>query len=240
MLLLPAVDIKEGRCVRLKQGVKDDEIHYSSQPEKMAKKWEGLGARFLHVVDLDGAFGGIPKNQDIVKKIVRTVQIPIEVGGGIRSMETIETYLNWGVERVVLGTKAFQDSKFVETACTRFPGKIVVGIDAKGGQVAVEGWVEVTKQKASEMAKRLEGLGVTAIIYTDIGRDGMLSGPNLEATRELADSISIPVIASGGVSKGEDILKLKALEKFGVEGAIIGRALYDGSIDLKEALKLAS
>lgn len=240
MLLLPAVDIKEGRCVRLRQGVKEEEIHYSSCPEDMARKWEELGARFLHVVDLDGAFEGIPKNQDVVKRILDSVGIPIEIGGGIRNMETVETYLGWGVARIILGTKAFQDLSFVESACARFPGKIAVGIDAKDGKVAVAGWVEVTEQKASEMAKQLQGIGVSAIIYTDISRDGMLSGPNLEATGELAQSINIPVIASGGISTMEDILRIKEMEGLGVEGAIIGRALYDGSLDFREALRLVS
>ncbi len=239
MLLLPAVDIKEGRCVRLKQGVKEDEIHYSSQPEEMAAKWEKLGAEFLHVVDLDGAFDGLPKNREVVKKIIKSIKIPIEVGGGIRSMEAIEAYLNWGVSRVVLGTVAFKNPEFVQNACSKFPGKIIVGIDAKGGMVAIKGWMEVTQLKALEMAKKFEGMGVSAIIYTDISRDGMLCGPNLETTADLAGSINIPVIASGGVSRLEDISKLKEIEKHGVEGAIIGRALYDGSINFKEALQLA-
>ncbi|MBI5184392.1 MAG: 1-(5-phosphoribosyl)-5-[(5-phosphoribosylamino)methylideneamino]imidazole-4-carboxamide isomerase [Nitrospinae bacterium] len=240
MLLLPAVDIKEGRCVRLKQGVKGDEIHYSSKPEEMARKWEDLGARFLHVVDLDGAFEGAPKNKATVKRILDSVGIPIEIGGGIRDMEAVETYIGLGVARIILGTKAFQDLKFVEDACSRFPGKVAVGIDAKGGKVAVQGWVEVTEQKASEMAKQLEGIGVSAIIYTDISRDGMLCGPNLEATADLARGIDIPVIASGGISTREDIIRLKEIERLGVEGAIIGRALYDGSLDFREALGLAS
>ena len=177
---------------------------------------------------------------DIVKKIVRSIRIPIEVGGGIRSMDTIETYLGFGVSRVILGTKAFQDKNFVETACKRFPGKIAVGIDARDGRVAINGWVEITEEKASEMAKQFAGLGVSAIIYTDISRDGMLCGPNIKATRELAEYIEIPVIASGGISRIEGILKLKEIEKFGVEGAIIGRALYDGSLDFREALRLTS
>lgn len=240
MLLLPAVDIKEGRCVRLRQGAKDDEIHYSSQPEEMARKWAGLGARYLHVVDLDGAFDGAPKNREVVKRILDAVDIPIEVGGGIRNRDAIVTYLEWGVSRVVLGTKAFRDKTFVEESCREFPGRIVVGIDARNGLVAVEGWVEVTGLRAAEMAKGFEGMGVAAIVYTDISRDGMMGGPNLEATKEFAESINIPVIASGGVSRREDILNLKELERHGVEGAIIGRALYDGSLDFKKALEWAA
>lgn len=240
MLLLPAVDIKEGRCVRLEQGLKEKEIHYSSKPEEMAQKWENLGAEFLHLVDLDGAFEGAPKNRETIKKIVEAIKTPVEVGGGIRDMETIETYLGWGVSRIVLGTRAYRDPEFVKTACLKFPGKIVVGIDAKGGMVAIKGWLEVTGKKASDMAKEYEGIGVSAIIYTDISKDGMLNGPNVEATRNLAESINIPVIASGGISRADDIVKLKEIEKSGVEGAIIGRALYDGTLDFTEALKLAS
>jgi len=240
MLILPAVDIKEGRCVRLKQGIREDEIHYSSDPAAMALKWQEQGARFLHVVDLDGAFDGMPKNREIIKKIVETLEIPIEVGGGIRGMEDVETYLGWGVERVVIGTRAFRDHGFVEGVCARFPGKIVVGIDARDGKVAVEGWVELTDQKADAMARQFEGMGVSAVIYTDISRDGMLCGPNLKATAKLAQSITIPVIASGGISTREDITKLRQMEETGIQGAIIGRALYDGSLDFKDALQLAS
>ena len=240
MLILPAVDIKGGRCVRLRQGVKDEEIRYPSAPEAMARKWRDLGARCLHVVDLDGAFEGTPRNRQTINTIARSLDIPIEVGGGIRDRETVEAYLAGGADRVVLGTRALRDPAFVEAVCVQFPGRIAVGIDAKDGRVAVEGWTKLTDRTADETARRFEGMGVSVLIYTDIRRDGMLCGPNLKATEKLARAVSIPVIASGGITTLEDIRNLKRLEAAGVQGAIIGRALYDGSLDFKEALRSAS
>ena len=238
MFTIPAVDIKNGKCVRLVQGKMDQEIVYSDNPAVMAKKWEDLGASLLHVVDLDGAIEGKTVNKKPIENIIKQISIPIEVGGGIRDVETIDTFVNMGVHRIILGTVSKEDPDFVKTVCKRFPNRIVVGIDAKDGFVAVRGWVEKTQQRASELAKQFEGYGVSAIIFTDIMRDGTLKGPNKERTRELAESIDIPVIASGGVSKLQDIENLLALKKSGVIGVIVGRALYDGRIDFKDVVEL--
>ncbi len=208
MFTIPAVDIKNGRCVRLIQGKRDKEIIYSDDPSEMAKKWEELGAELLHVVDLDGAFEGNTVNKKTIENILKTVSIPIEVGGGIRDIKTVETFVDMGVSRVVLGTIAKEDPSFVKVTCQKFPDRVAVGIDAKDGFVAVRGWVEKTQQKAKNLAMLFEGFGVSAIIFTDIMRDGMLSGPNIESTRELTESVKIPVIASGGVSELQDIKNL--------------------------------
>lgn len=238
MFTIPAVDIKSGKCVRLVQGKMDQEIVYSDDPAEMAKKWESLGAGLLHVVDLDGAVSGNTTNKKSIENILKNISIPIEVGGGIRDFETIETFINMGVHKIVLGTVAKEDPGFVKRACESYPDRIAVGIDAKDGFVAVRGWVEETSQKASELAKQFEGYGVSTIIFTDIMRDGTLQGPNLERTCELADSIDIPVIASGGVSELMDIENILALKKSGVIGVIVGRALYDGKIDFKDIVEL--
>lgn len=238
MFTIPAVDLKNGRCVRLIQGKKEKEIFYSDDPAEMAKKWEDLGAGFLHVVDLDGAFEGSTVNKMMIENILKNVKIPIEVGGGIRDIKTIETFINMGVTRVVLGTIAKEDPAFVKEVCKIFPDRIAVGIDAKDGFVVVRGWVEETQQTASCLARQFEGYGVSTIIFTDIMRDGMLSGPNLERTRELAESVEIPVIASGGVSELQDIENLFNLKKSGIIGVIVGRALYDGRIDFKDIVHL--
>ncbi|MEN8687683.1 MAG: 1-(5-phosphoribosyl)-5-[(5-phosphoribosylamino)methylideneamino] imidazole-4-carboxamide isomerase, partial [Desulfuromonadales bacterium] len=197
------------------------------------------GGELLHIVDLDGAFAGVPKNRDAIKAIVEAITIPTELGGGIRHMQTIEAYLELGIDRVILGTVAKENPQLVEEACRTYPGRIVVGIDAKNGLVAVRGWADVTAKSAIEMAKEMAGFGVEAIIYTDIARDGMMQGPNIEATRNLAESIDIPVIASGGLSSLDDIRRLMAIESSGVTGVITGKAIYSGAIDLREAVALA-
>lgn len=238
MKIIPAVDIKNGKCVRLSQGRADRETVYSDDPVAMACHWDEQGAQLIHVVDLDGAFEGKPKNADWVKNIIYNSSVDIQVGGGIRTLDTIEEYVNAGAYRVILGTIAQKDPRFVEDACKRFPGKIMVGIDAKDGFVAVKGWVEVSTEKASDLAGKLEPLGVAGFIFTDIGRDGMLQGPNLDGIRSFARCTRLPVIASGGVSNLQDISDLLALQAEGVTGVITGKALYDKSIDLRDALKL--
>ncbi len=238
MKIIPAVDIKNGKCVRLTQGKADQETVYSEDPLAVAGHWDEEGARLIHVVDLDGAFDGLPKNAELVKNIIYNSSVDIQVGGGIRTLQAIETYVNAGAYRVILGTVAQKDPQFVEQACKRFPGKITVGIDAKGGYVAVKGWVEVSGEKASELAARMQPLGISEFIFTDIGRDGMLEGPNLESIRAFAESTSLPVIASGGVGTLKDIHDLIELESLGVIGVITGKALYDKSISFREARKL--
>jgi phosphoribosylformimino-5-aminoimidazole carboxamide ribotide isomerase len=238
MLVIPAIDLKEGRCVRLEQGLMERDTVYSDDPAAQARSWQEQGGELLHIVDLDGAFAGVPRNREAIAAIVRAIDIPTELGGGIRDLATIEAYLKLGVGRVILGTVAKENPQLVDEACRLFPGRIVVGIDARDGLVAVRGWADVTEKKASDLAKEMEGFGVSAIIYTDIARDGMLQGPNLEATRLLAESISIPVIASGGVSSLRDIENLMAIEDYGVVGVITGKAIYTGALDLREAVAL--
>jgi phosphoribosylformimino-5-aminoimidazole carboxamide ribotide isomerase len=238
MLVIPAIDLKEGRCVRLEQGLMEKDTVYSDDPAAQARSWQEQGGELLHIVDLDGAFAGVPRNREAIAAIVRAIDIPTELGGGIRDLATIEAYLDLGVGRVILGTVAKENPQLVAEACRLFPGRIVVGIDARDGLVAVRGWADVTEKKASDLAKEMEGFGVSAIIYTDIARDGMLQGPNLEATRLLAESISIPVIASGGVSSLRDIENLMAIEDYGVVGVITGKAIYTGALDLREAVAL--
>ena len=239
MLIIPAVDIKEGRCVRLLQGREDSETVFSDDPSAMAERWQKEGAEFLHVVDLDGAFRKGPQNTEAVRRILERVNIPVQLGGGVRNMKTISTLLDLGVNRVILGTEAIRNPSMVKQACQTFPGKIIVGIDARQGKVAIEGWTQTTNQGAVEMAKGLEGFGVAGIVFTDIHKDGMKAGPNIEETRRMAEAVSIPVIASGGVSDINDIKALAGLEPMGVVGVITGRALYDGRLDLKDALELA-
>ncbi|GAB4170891.1 MAG: 1-(5-phosphoribosyl)-5-[(5-phosphoribosylamino) methylideneamino]imidazole-4-carboxamide isomerase [Geothermobacteraceae bacterium] len=238
MIILPAIDLKEGKCVRLEQGLMDRDTVYSDDPAAQARAWQEQGGEYLHIVDLDGAFAGVPKNKDAIEAIVAAIDIPCEIGGGIRDLQTIEAYLSLGVDRVILGTIAKENPAFVAEACDKFPGRIVVGIDAKDGLVAVRGWADVTEKKATELAKEMEGFGVAAIIYTDIARDGMMQGPNIEATRALAESISIPVIASGGLSSLDDIRRLMEIESSGVTGVITGKAIYSGAIDLRKAVAL--
>jgi phosphoribosylformimino-5-aminoimidazole carboxamide ribotide isomerase len=238
MIVIPAIDLKEGKCVRLEQGLMERDTVFNDDPGAQAKVWEEQGAELLHIVDLDGAFAGEPKNRSAIEAIVRAVTIPTQLGGGIRDIATIEAYLDTGIDRVIIGTAAQRHPELVQEACSRFPGRIVVGIDAKNGMVAVQGWAEVTGVTAIELAKKFEGFGVCAIIYTDISRDGMMQGPNIEATCALAESISIPVIASGGVSSLQDIRNLMAVESSGVTGVITGKAIYSGALNLAEAIAL--
>jgi len=236
MLIIPAVDLKEGKCVRLEQGLMEKATIYSEDPATTAKHWEAQGAELLHVVDLDGAFAGSPRNLEAIIAIRKAIKIPIEVGGGIRDMSTVRKLVSIGIERIILGTAAIKDPSFVQAACSAFPGKIIVGIDAKDGLVAIKGWAEVTTVKAIDLARQMQDHGVIAIIYTDIKRDGMLSGPNIEATRDLAKALHIPVIASGGVHTMKDIENLLAVRHAGVTGVITGKAIYSGSLDLKDAI----
>jgi len=236
MLIIPAIDLKEGKCVRLEQGLMNKATVYSEDPATTAKHWESQGAELLHVVDLNGAFAGVPKNIDAIKAIRAAVKIPIEVGGGIRDMATITSLVAIGIDRIILGTAAIDNPAFVREACREFPGRIIVGIDAKDGMVAIKGWAEVTEVKAIDLALKMQEYGVIAIIYTDIKRDGMLSGPNIAATKALAKALHIPVIASGGVHTIKDIEALLAVRYSGVTGVITGKAIYSGSLNLREAI----
>jgi phosphoribosylformimino-5-aminoimidazole carboxamide ribotide isomerase len=239
MLVIPAIDLKAGKCVRLKQGRMSEETLYSESPARTAMTWYEQGARRLHLVDLDGAVGGKPANSHAIRQVIESVPIPIELGGGIRNMETLEAYFELGVTWAVLGTVAIKDPSFVEKACAAFPGRIILAVDAVKNSVAVEGWTESTGMRATDLARRFQGKGIAAIIYTDIERDGMSTGPNLIATEDFARSLETPVIASGGISGIEDVKKIAALAHAGVMGMITGRALYEGTLDLKEALRVA-
>ena len=239
MLLIPAIDLKDGKCVRLRQGRMEDETVFADDPLEMAQKWVDAGARRLHLVDLNGAFAGKPVNAEAIHRIAEAFpELPIQVGGGIRDEDTVQAYLDAGVQYVIIGTKAVSAPHFVNDLCLEFPGHIIVGLDAKDGKVAIDGWSKLSHHSVIDLAQRFEDDGVEAIVYTDIGRDGMMKGVNVEATAELANAISIPVIASGGVSTLDDIRALAAHEDEGITGAIIGRALYEGSIDLAEANRL--
>ena len=238
MEIIPAIDLKGGRCVRLEQGKMDKDTVFSDDPVAVARKWESKGAARLHLVDLDGAFKGEPANREVIEAIVDAVSIPVQLGGGVRDMDTIDAYVSMGVDRLILGTIAQKKPQFVAKACEIYHGRIVVGIDAKDGMVAIKGWAEVTSKSALQLASEYEDFGVAAIVYTDISKDGMMQGPNLEATRELAASVNIPVIASGGVSSLKDIENLLALEEDGVEGIITGKAIYTGALNLEEAIAL--
>jgi len=237
MLVIPAIDLKGGLCVRLLQGKKEDSTVYSDDPVATALKWESMGARLLHVVDLDGAFTGDQQNFESILRIRRAVKMDIEVGGGIRTMAKIDHLLSEGINRVILGTVAIEKPGLVRTACSGYPGRIIVGIDAKDGVVAVKGWVELTSVDAGDLAVRMQDFGAAGIIYTDIATDGMLSGPNIEAVKEMVKGLDIPVIASGGVSSLDDIRRLASIPK--LWGAITGKALYAGTMDLREAIKIA-
>lgn len=236
MIVIPAIDIKNGRCVRLRQGRMDAETVFSHDPAAMAERWAAEGATLIHVVDLDGAVNQRPVNLEAIQAVQARVSVPIQVGGGIRNLDTIAMYLSAGVSRVVIGTEAMRNPDLVKSACREFPGRIVVGIDAKAGKVAIEGWTRTTETTAVELARRFEGCGVAAVNFTDIERDGMRTGPNIRETEKLALSVSIPVVASGGVSSLQDIINLAPLKKAGVVGIITGRALYDGALDLGEAI----
>ncbi|MDN3516709.1 1-(5-phosphoribosyl)-5-[(5-phosphoribosylamino)methylideneamino]imidazole-4-carboxamide isomerase [Aquisalimonas lutea] len=236
MLLIPAIDLKDGRCVRLRQGNMDDETVFSDDPVAMAARWVEAGSRRLHLVDLNGAVQGFPVNADIIGRIAEAFpDVEIQVGGGIRDFNTIQTFLDVGVDYVIIGTQAVRTPHFVDDACLEFPGHVFVGLDARDGKVAVEGWSRLSSHSAIDMAQRFEEAGVESLVFTDIGRDGMMRGVNTGATRELARSISIPVIASGGVTTLDDVRDLCEAEQDGVSGAIIGRALYEGKLDLDEA-----
>ncbi|WP_456446852.1 1-(5-phosphoribosyl)-5-[(5-phosphoribosylamino)methylideneamino]imidazole-4-carboxamide isomerase [Thiolapillus sp.] len=240
MLLIPAIDLKDGQCVRLKQGRMEDDTVFSDQPVDMAGRWVDAGARRLHLVDLNGAFAGEPVNGDAIRAIAaRYPDLPIQVGGGIRDEATVEAYLQAGVSYCIIGTQAVKEPEFVARACQRFPGHIIVGLDAKDGMVAINGWAEVTDQEVTALAKRFENDGVSAIVYTDIGRDGMMTGCNIEATAALANAINIPVIASGGITNLRDIEALCQADSSNIMGAITGRAIYEGTLDFAEGQKLA-
>ena len=241
MLIIPAIDLKDGHCVRLKQGLMDGATVFSEDPGAMARQWIAQGARRLHLVDLNGAFAGKPINEAAIKAITDVVgtEIPVQLGGGIRDLDTIERYLDDGITYVIIGTAAVKNPGFLHEACDAFPGHIMVGLDAKDGKVAVDGWSKVTGHDVVDLAKRFEGYGVEAIIYTDIGRDGMLSGVNIEATVRLARELTIPLIASGGITNLDDIKALCAVEAEGIMGAITGRAIYEGKLDFAAAQKLA-
>lgn len=239
MLLIPAIDLKDGKCVRLRQGRMDDVTVFSDDPVAVADRWVAAGARRLHLVDLDGAVAGRPVNTDGIRRIVaQHPELPIQVGGGIRDVEDAETYLELGAEYVIVGTRAVREPHFVKDLCLEFPGHVFVGLDAKDGRVAVDGWSKLSRHDVIDMARVFERDGVEAIIYTDISRDGMMGGVSLESTVRLAQAIAIPVIASGGVSSLDDVRALCEVEEEGVVGAIIGRALYEGTLDLATAQQL--
>lgn len=240
MLLIPAIDLKDGKCVRLRQGRMEDDTVFSDDPVTVARRWVDAGARRLHLVDLNGAFAGRPVNGGVIREIVEACpDVPVQVGGGIRDDDTIQAYLEFGVQYVILGTKAVSAPHFVADVCTEFPGHIIVGLDAKNGKVAIDGWSKLSHHDVMDMAKHFEDDGVEAIIYTDISRDGMMSGVNIETTKKIAQELTIPVIASGGITNLDDIVALCEIESEGVMGAVMGRALYEGAIDLAEAQKLA-
>lgn len=238
MILYPAIDLKDGKCVRLLRGDMKKATVFSSEPAKQAKSFESNGVEWIHVVDLNGAFEGEPVNRDAVRSILKSVKIPIQLGGGIRDMNIIETWIEEGVSRVILGTAALVNPELVIDACKKFPGKIAVGIDAKNGMVATEGWAKQSRMPDTEMALRFENAGVSHIIYTNIDRDGAMEGLDIEGTRALARKISTPVIASGGISSIADLKLIKMIEEYGVSGVISGRAIYDGKIKIKEALEV--
>ena len=242
MLLIPAIDLKDGHCVRLKQGDMDDATVFSEDPAAMARHWLAQGARRLHLVDLNGAVAGVPKNELAIREIVAVIgeDIPIQLGGGIRDLDTIERYLDDGITYVIIGTAAVKNPGFLHDACGAFPGHIIVGLDAKDGKVATDGWSKMTGHDVVDLGRKFQDYGVEAIIYTDIGRDGMLSGVNVEATVKLAREIKVPVIASGGLSSIADIKALAQHETDGIIGAIAGRAIYDGTLNFKDALKAAA
>lgn len=241
MLLIPAIDLKDGQCVRLRQGDLDDATIFSEDPAAMAAQWVAQGARRLHLVDLNGAIAGTPKNQAAIKSILQALnnEIPVQIGGGIRDLNTIEKYLDIGLSYVIIGTAAVKDPGFLRDACSAFPGNIIVGLDAREGKVATDGWSKLTRHDVHDIARKFEDYGCEAIIYTDIGRDGMLSGVNIEATVKLAQHVNIPIIASGGVTDLSDIRALCEVEEEGIEGAILGRSIYEGTLDFAAAQELA-
>jgi phosphoribosylformimino-5-aminoimidazole carboxamide ribotide isomerase len=241
MLLIPAIDLKDGRCVRLRQGDMSDATVFSEDPAEMARHWLDLGARRLHLVDLNGAVSGRPRNEAAVRSIVDEIagRIPVQLGGGLRDLDTIERYLDNGLSYVIIGTAAVKNPGFLHDACGAFPGQVIVGLDARDGKVATDGWSRLTRHEVIDLARKFEDYGVEGVIYTDIGRDGMLTGVNIEATVRLAQALRVPVIASGGVAGIEDIERLCAVEDEGIEGAILGRAIYEGQLDFVAAQQRA-
>lgn len=238
MIVIPAIDLKDGRCVRLLQGKKEEVTVYSDRPADVARQWVEQGARLLHVVDLDGAFTGAQQNFEMIKEIRKSVHVPLQLGGGIRDLDRIRVLDGIGIDRIIIGTSAASDPEMVREACKEFPGKILAGIDARDGKVAVKGWVEVTEHDALDFARQMESIGVAGIIYTDISRDGMLTGPNVEAMGKMVRTVRIPVIASGGVSTIDDIRALMKIE--GLWGVITGKAIYSGAMKLEDAINLAN
>ena len=239
MIIIPAVDIKQGKCVRLLQGRMEDTTLYSEDPVSMAQQWEACGAQLIHIIDLDGAFAKEPKNFKTIQDILAKIKVPIQVGGGIRDIKTIEMYIDAGVSKVIIGSVALYNPGLVKDACKKFQDRIVVGIDARNGMVAVEGWSKTSETLAVDLAKEFESCGVAAINFTDIHRDGMQTGPNIEETAALAEAVSIPIVASGGVNTIQDIKNLLEIESKGVIGVITGRALYEETLDLKEAIRIS-
>ena len=242
MLIIPAIDLKDGACVRLEQGRMDKVTVFSKEPGKTASQWASRGARRIHVVDLNGAFAGKPRNESAIKDIIANVDadVPVQLGGGIRDLDTIERYLDDGVSYIVIGTAAVKNPGFLHEACDAFPGHIIVGLDAKDGKVATDCWSKLTGHDVVDLAKRFQDYGVEAVIYTDIGRDGMMTGVNIDATVRLAQALTVPVIASGGLNNLDDLRKLCAVEAEGITGCITGRAIYEGKLDFAEALKVAA
>ncbi|MGA1656765.1 MAG: 1-(5-phosphoribosyl)-5-[(5-phosphoribosylamino)methylideneamino]imidazole-4-carboxamide isomerase [Methylophilaceae bacterium] len=240
MQVIPAIDLKEGKCVRLKQGLMDQATIFSEHPAEMAKLWKSKGARRLHLVDLDGAFAGQQKNLSAIKEVIQEMgDIPIQLGGGIRNLDAVENIINIGIDSVIIGTAAITNPGFLHEACFAFPGQVIVGLDAKDGEVAINGWAKLTGHSVFEMAKKFEDYGVASIIYTDIGRDGMLQGINIDATVKLAENGNVPIIASGGLSDIKDIENLCAVANVGIKGVIAGRSIYEGTLDFEKANQLA-
>jgi phosphoribosylformimino-5-aminoimidazole carboxamide ribotide isomerase len=242
MLLIPAIDLKDGKCVRLQQGDMKESTIFGDDPASMARRWLNAGARRLHLVDLNGAFAGKPVNESVVKAILREVgdEIPVQLGGGLRDLDTIERYLDDGLSYVIIGTAAVKSPGFLKDACSAFGGHIIVGLDAKDGKVATDGWSKLTGHDVVDLAKRFQDYGVEAVIYTDIGRDGMMTGVNIDATVRLAQALTVPVIASGGLNSMDDVKALMAVESEGITGCITGRAIYEGKLDFAAAVKLAT
>jgi phosphoribosylformimino-5-aminoimidazole carboxamide ribotide isomerase len=237
MIIIPAIDIKDGKCVRLFKGEEEKVTVFSDHPSEIAKEWEDAGAKWIHVVDLDGAFSGKPKNYNVIKSIVDTVSCPVQVGGGIRNIDTVREYVKMGVKRIILGTAAFSDQDFLRNACSEFPQEIAVGIDTKNGKIAVKGWTEVIDQSTQEVMRNLQEVGVSIVLNTNIDRDGTMEGINIDGAREFIEQSPIPVIASGGIATMEDLEKLASIEHLGLYGAILGKSIYTGSVNLKEAIQ---
>lgn len=237
MQIIPAIDLKDGKCVRLYKGEESNVTVFSENPGDVAKKWEDAGASMIHVVDLDGAFSGEPVNMPAIEDILRSVSCPVQLGGGIRNIETVRKYIDLGIKRVIIGTAAFSDNGFLREACAEYPGSIAVGVDTKNGKIAVKGWTEVIDTDTTDVLMEFKEIGVSAILNTNIDRDGTMEGINLDQVREFVASSPIPVIASGGIASTDDLDKLATIEELGISGAILGKSLYTGTIDLKEAIE---